>query len=305
MAKKLGLSGFQILIPTKGRVGQQQTLRSLPPRLRGITTLVAPREEVPELERRYEDLGLQRILPQVPGLKHIAEKRAWMMKWARGKYERVVMIDDDCYFFARAPLHQRKWDEEKSYWVPAAPHYKLLSVEHATSDRLVSTFSELNQLIAECGHAGLSSRNGNHIVREEIVRVGRMMHCIGYDTEVFAAHVRTRGRPIVREDFDYTLQLLRAGYANAIVYHTCVSPGGYNAPGGCSDERTRELSNEQAHLLAAAHPGFVRIRNGVVRYRSKDTEFKNSNEESERLEVTVSWRKAYESAPEKRRPTCR
>ena len=94
---------------------------------------------------------------------------------------------------------------------------KLLSVEHATPKKLERTFAELNGLIAKHAHAGLSSRNGNHIVREEVLRVGRMMHCIGYDTEVFAKKVKTKGRVLVREDFDYTLQLLRAGHENAVI----------------------------------------------------------------------------------------
>lgn len=294
------MDGFRILIPTRGRVRQQTTLRSLPPKLQKITTLVAPREEERELRALYGATGVE-VVAQPPAIPHIAAKRAWMMKWARERYARVVMIDDDCYFFARCNREHREWHPEKQYWVPLNGH-KLLSVEHATPRALEKAFQELNKWIGKLGHAGLSSRNGNHIVQGEVAFNTRMMHCIGYDTEVFAEHVQTKKRPIVREDFDYTLQLLRAGFSNAVIFHTCVSPGGYNAPGGCSDERTRELSNEQAHLLAKLHPGLVKVRNGVVRYRPKETEFKNSNEESERLEVTVQWRKAYESAQTKRCP---
>jgi hypothetical protein len=285
------LEGFQILIPTRGRVEQQTTLRSLPPALRIITTLVAPKDEVWALSKHQEAYLNSRVVVQPSSITNIAEKRAWMMKWARDKWPRVVMIDDDCYFFARCPVKQRQWNETKLYWEPL-PGAKLLSVEHATSKKLESTFMELNELLAKYAHAGMSSRNGNHTEKREVMKVGRMMHCIGYDTETFAKKVKTKNRVLVREDFDYTLQLLRAGHENAIIFHTCVSPGGYGAKGGCSDERTRELSNREAQKLVDLHPGLVKLRNGVVRYRPKDQEFKNSNEESDRLEVTVYWRKA-------------
>jgi hypothetical protein len=275
-------------------------LQSLPTALQKITTLVCPREEYKELNRRYGELGCE-IVIQNSTVKNIAEKRAWMMKWARDKHERVVMIDDDCYFFARCPVEKRNWEPSKTYWVPQ-PGYKLLSVEYATPKHLTKTFEELNAHLADCGHGGLSSRNGNHVVKEEVIYNTRMMHCIGYDVETFAQHVKTKNRPQVREDFDYTLQLLRAGFSNAVIHHTCVSPGAYNAPGGCSEERDRDLSNRQAHWLAELHPGLVKVRIGVIRFRERDTEFKNSNVESERLEVTVQWRKAYESAPTKRKP---
>lgn len=286
-----GLEGFRILIPTRGRTEQQTTLRSLAPKLQQITTLVAPKDEVSVLRRLYANLGVE-VQEQPNTITNIADKRAWMMRWALRKWPRVAMLDDDCYFFARCAPENRTWDGGgKGYWVPN-PGHKLLSVEHATAKKLVQAFSEWNNLIDKYGHAGLSSRNGNHAVEEEVLIVGRMMHAIGYDTEVFARKVKTKNRVLVREDFDYTLQLLRAGHENAIIFHTCVSPGGYGAKGGCSDERTRELSNGEALKLAALHPGLVKLRSGVVRYRSKETEFKNSNEESDRLEVTVYWKKA-------------
>lgn len=287
----VGLSGFRILIPTRGRVDQQTTLRSLPPSLQIHTTLVAPKEEVKPLFERHGSQTFD-VVAQPKTIGNIAEKRAWMMKWARDKWPRVAMLDDDCYFFARCERKNRVWDNKKGYWVPNLGH-RLLSVEHATPKKLLQTFTEWNGLIEKYGHAGLSSRNGNHIVEEEVLIVGRMMHAIGYDTEVFAKKVSTKNRVLVREDFDYTLQLLRAGHENAVIYHTCVSPGGYGAKGGCSDERTKELSNREAEKLVALHPGLVKLRNGVVRYRPKDTEFENSNEESDRLEVTVYWKKAF------------
>lgn len=285
------LDGFRILIPTRGRVEQQTTLRSLAPKLQHITTLVAPKDEVAALQRLYDPLNVV-VQPQPSSVTNIAEKRAWMMKWARDKWPRVAMLDDDCYFFARCAPSNRAWNEKKLYWEPL-PGHKLLSVEHATPLKLVWAFAEWNKLIAKYGHAGLSSRNGNHAERREVMTIGRMMHALGYDTEVFAKKVSTKNRVLVREDFDYTLQLLRKGHENAIIFHTCVSPGGYGAKGGCSDERTRELSNREAEKLVALHPGLVKLRNGVVRYRPKDTEFKNSNEESDRLEVTVYWKKAF------------
>jgi len=274
---KNNLDGLRILIPTRGRTGQQTTLRSLPPVLQRMTTLVAHSEEVAALRHNYAELGMDVVAQSAP-ISNIAEKRAWMMRWAAPRYERVIMLDDDCYFFARCPVVDRAWLEDKSYWLPN-PGKKLLSVAYATPKKLESAFAELNTLLRERGHAGLCSRNGNHVEKREVATTARMMHAIGYDTAVFAKKVKTKNRVLVREDFDYTLQLLRAGYDNAVIFHTCVSPGSYGAKGGCSDERTVELSNREAQKLADLHPGLVRV---------VQKEYNNVP----RQEVVVSWRKA-------------
>lgn len=272
---KANLEGFRILIPTRGRVKQQTTYRSLPAPLQSITTLFSPSAETKQLRDLYPGID---VVAQPSSVTNIAQKRAWMMKYSAKHWPRVVMLDDDCYFFARCPATRRKWDEVRGYWIPD-DGVKLLSVSYATPAKLVATFSELNYLLRGLSHGGICSRNGNHVERRELVNTSRMMHAIGYDTEQFARHVKTKDRVQVREDFDYTLQLLRKGHDNTVIYHTCVSPGSYGAKGGCYDERTVELSNREAHRLAELHPGLVRV---------VQKQYNNVP----RMEVVVSWRKA-------------
>jgi hypothetical protein len=106
-----------------------------------------------------------------------------------------------------------------------------------------------------------------------------MMYCLGYRPEILR-RVCELGRIEHREDMDYTLQLLRAGYPNRVNYRLAVGQKAYNAKGGASLERTMEASNADAEKLAELHPGLVRVAE------------KNYKQSIKRKEVVCSWKKA-------------
>lgn len=246
---------MRIYIPTRGRIGKQITLRSLPEALRQRAWLVCPKDEVKEHKNEHPN-----VLAQPASITTIAEKRHWIVKEAhkRGE-EKLVMIDDDCGFYARGP--------------------KGLIKEYATDKVVEGLFKWVEQQLDEFAHVGISSRMGNNHVEEAVKRTTRMMHAFAFHVPMVLKHVKF-GRVAFREDFDYTLQLLRKGYDNIVRYDVCVAPGSYGAKGGCDAERDVAKSDAEAEKLAALHPGLVK----VVQKDYKGVP---------RKEVVVQWKKAY------------
>lgn len=242
-----------IYIPTKGRSTRQTTLSALPTALLERTWLVSPESEVEELQRLHP-----KVLTQPAQITSIAQKRAWIVEQCPSK--KLIMLDDDLSFYARGHDDGR------------------LLKEYATTSKILGLFSWIERSLDELAHVGISSRLGNNYVEETEKRTTRMMHAIAYHVPVMRRVVKFN-RVAFREDFDYTLQLLRKGYDNCVRYDVCVAPGSYGASGGCSDERTVEKSDLEALKLARLHPGLVQ----VVQRDYKGVP---------RKEVIVRWRKA-------------
>lgn len=253
------LNGMAIVIPTFGRVGKQTTLKETPPALRKFTHLCCVKEEAAQLA---EATGLPEanIFVQPKRVKTIHEKRQFIMEWAQDNdVKKVLMLDDDMFWQARGP--------------------KGLIKEYATEAHVESSLKEMSALLDEFAHAGFSSRLGNNRVESEYARTTRMMHSLGYNVKAFHRAGVRFDRVHGKEDFDVTLQLLKQGYDNCVVYHTCVSPGKYDAPGGCSTERTIESANAAAEKLKSLHPEFVSV---------VERDYLNSP----RKEVMMKWKRA-------------
>lgn len=248
---------MKIYIPTRGRVGRQVTLMALPPHLRPHAWLVCPRDEV-----KLHKEQTPNVIAQPSSITTIAEKRAWIIKQAhKNGEEKLVMLDDDMGFYARGP--------------------KGLLKEYATEDVLEELFLWIDCMLEDYAHVGISSRMGNNHVDEICKTTTRMMHALAYAVPIAVREIKFN-RVAFREDFDYTLQLLRKGYDNIVRYDVCVAPGTYGAKGGCFDERTVEKSNAEAEKLAALHPGLVKV---------VDKDYKGTP----RKEVMVQWKKAFGS----------
>ncbi len=252
------LNGMIIVIPTFGRAARQITLKELPKALRKITHLCCVKSEFEDLRAAT---GHDEFVFQPAAVKTIHQKRQFIMDWAlNAGVKKVMMLDDDMFWQARGP--------------------KGLIKEYADETKVVHAMTEMSQLLDEFAHAGFSSRLGNNRVASEYARTTRMMHSLGYNVKAFHEAGARFDRVHGKEDFDVTLQLLKRGYDNVVVYHTCISPGKYDAPGGCSTERTLETANENAKKLQALHPEHVSL---------VQKEFKNSP----RMEVMMKWKKAF------------
>lgn len=247
---------MKLYIPTRARVGRQVTVRSLPVFLHKHVVLVCPKDEVKQHKKDFPNI---QVVAQPDSVTNIAEKRHWMFLHAKKTgVQKMVQLDDDLGFYARGP--------------------KGLIKEYATDKVIEELFQWVEDQLDEFAHVGVSSRMGNNRVEEAEKRTSRMMHCFAHHVPTVFSHVKFN-RVLLREDFDYTLQLLRAGYDNIVKYDVCVAPGSYGAKGGCADERTVQKSDEEAEKLAALHPGLVKVVQkdylGVPR-----------------KEVVVQWKKA-------------
>jgi hypothetical protein len=153
--------------------------------------------------------------------------------------------------------------------------------------KITELFEYWYELAHEYAHVGLSARQGNNRVTEPYKEFGRLYNAYTYDLKKIRDSGCVLGRMQLMEDFDLSLQLLRAGHKNALIYRWCWNQAGSNADGGCSQYRTGEMQATCAHRLAKLHPGFVR----VVEKKSK-----NWKDMEVRTDVVVSWKKAWESS---------
>lgn len=270
---------FKIMIPTRGRVGEQQTLKSLSPSLRADTILVCPAEERDMLFQHttsawldHEDNAV-RIVTQPESITTIAAKRKWMMEWARERdIEKVLMLDDDLFFYYR-------------YWKQDAKNgegdWRLLDSNNSETTLWITAL--MDKICAEVPHGGFGPRQGNNNFPDGWLQGGaRMMLALAYHVPT-ALDNAVWDRISFREDMDVALQLLRKGLPNVITHDFCVGQKSYAAPGGCDLERTTEKSDADAYKLAELHPGFVKV---------VQKEYLGHP----RKEVVVQWKRALASA---------
>jgi hypothetical protein len=275
---------MHIYIPTYHRANakQQTTLDCLPDNWCARTTLVCPREDKRELRRLAKPRGA-RVLVQPRHIKTIAQKRAWLI--ATTPHTRILMLDDDLRFC------HREYDEnyDGDMVVVATPYTK-------RDEHVNKALCWLEKLLKKYAHAGLWPRQGNNRRPEQgVYHNSRIMYALGMYVPIVrrvCCGKRCKGeehegcnlgRIEHREDMDYTLQLLRAGYPNRVILDHMLQHS-YANKGGATEERTIKASNRDAVKLAELHPGLVR----VVK--------KEYSQSIPRKEVVVQWRKAFESS---------
>lgn len=250
-----------IVINTLGRVSKQITWNNLPPEVRRLTSFTVQEHEAGQYPSEYDLM----ILPDE--IRDLPSTRQWLIDNVKTRY--LIIMDDDLSFF-----HRRDDNPKKLY----------KNDELTTLEMFRDICHEL-----ECGTAmvGISAREGNNHEPKALKYVGRSMRIFGLDLhtvrEVGARFDRTK----TKEDMDMTLQLLRAGYKNAVFYHYANDHVSSNAAGGCALYRTLELMKEDAYVLQSLHPSFVKVVEKTT---------KTSWNGATRHDVVVQWKKAYESS---------
>lgn len=249
---------MRIYIPTRGRVGQQTTLRNLPGLLHEDVTIVCPFDEAHKHKRDFPHVF---VLPQPAHITTIAEKRKWIIDTT--DHEKIVMLDDDLRFAVRRDDDPAKFRK-------------------AEDSDIIMAFTELEVILdAEFPHAGFAARGGGIGAAAQEggwQEAKRMMYVLGYHVPTVREHA-IFGRISTHEDMDICLQLLRKGFPN-LVNFTYVVDQKFGNPGGCSEERTIEINNADARKLAEYHPEYVRI---------SEKQYTNS---VPRVEVVCQWMKA-------------
>jgi hypothetical protein len=254
---------MKIYIPTRGRVKNQLTLRSLPPQLQEQAILVCPKDEIRrhEVECRYDNIKTN-FLAQPDDIKFIADKRKWLVDTC--PEDKMVMLDDDLRFAIRREDNPGLFRK-------------------ATNDDILKAFQELEEILSEeVPHVSFAARGmsiGDAAKRGGWQEAKRAMYVLGYYLPI-AKHSVEWGRIRIREDMDVTLQLLSMGYPNKVNYSFVTDQKAFCKGGGDSpDERTVQISNDAARQLQQLHPGYVTL---------SEKTFTNS---PSRTEVICAWQK--------------
>lgn len=253
---------MRIIIPTRGRITEQLTMKYISKKLYPETTVVCPEKEVRYHAFHHKDVE---VVGQPDPDWTIAQKRVWIMQeWNRRGYDKIIMLDDDIRFATR--ISETDWH-----------------LRECNKEELIGEFKRIeDKLGEECPHVGFGQRQGNNYLKEVgWASPGKMCYSLGYYLPVVLKECEL-GRIGIREDMELSLQLLLKGYPNAIWTRTVTDQREYGRTGGASTERTMEISNADAEKLAQLFPGYV----SVVR--------KEYLASIPRLEVMVQWSKAYQ-----------
>ena len=203
------------------------------------------------------------VVPLPPDIKTLSPTRQWILD--NCPEDKVLMMDDDLRFMVR-----RTDDRTK--------------LAQASVEDVTQMVMEIEKELDTYAHVGVLARQGaNRILETPRVECTRMMRLLAYDLNVVRKVGARFDRVITKQDFDMTLQLLRAGYANSVLTEYAHDQPGSNTAGGCSIYRTQEVMTQGAHRLKELHPDYVKIveKPEVGTWGSS------------RLDVQVQWKRAY------------
>lgn len=251
------MNKLMLYLTTRGRCHDQLTLRSLPKKWLGRTIVVCSKRE-----RQFFELVWPDVRSVVtPDVKNLPEKRSYIFQHT--PYEKIMLLDDDLRFHVRG-------FRGKLY--RANPNDLLLDLMFRRIERMLDTYA----------HGGISDRFMNHVHKAEWRKNARALHALAYHVPTVLEHCELN-RIELSSDYDYTLQLLSAGYENRIYcWGAQEDPKGFNAPGGVSLYRTPEKVLKSSRRLEKLHPGIVRL--APYKDGSKYAEFG--------VRTVANWKKA-------------
>ena len=246
---------MDIIIPTHGRAGKQETAKRLAHAGIEFHTVV-------QADEAHLFGGNVWVLPR--DIKTIAPTRQWILENVGGSRS-IVMLDDDLVFFRR-----REDDATK--------------LRDITGPELAEMFLIMERQLHICAHVGIAAREGANRVTAQFVPNTRIMRVLGYDRNILLEDkIRFDAIPLM-EDFHVALSLLERGYPNMILNSYANNQGGSGSAGGCSLFRTKELQRECALKLKELHPQFVTV---------VEKETKGSFGGGIRTDVRIQWKECY------------
>lgn len=258
---------MKIFIPTMQRADDQRTLKVL--QEAGYDpVLVVPGAEAKEYRKHHPDVHVVAC-----AAKGIAMTRQFIMDFAvEAGDNNIVMMDDDLSF------HKRRSDDPT----------KFKQASHKDVHAMVSL---INKHLAKFAHVGVLAREGGNRITKKHVDCSRPLRVYAYNMALVSGSGAKYNKGLVQDDFDMTLQLLRAGLANRIICEYVNDQVTSNAPGGASTYRTIEVHNESVKKLAKIHYPYVRV---------VEKQTKGAWQGQARLDCVISWKKAYEDSPHAR-----
>lgn len=200
-------------------------------------------------------------------IRRLSPTRQWLLE--NSPTDKFILMDDDLAFACR------RHDDPTRFL-------------HSEPEETAKALIKMEGLLDKFAHVGMLGREGGNRVTEPIVYCTRMMRVLGYRKSIVHDKVGARfDRLPIKQDFDMTLQLLRAGYDNAVLATHVQNQAGSNTSGGCSVYRNPGMMRTASIQLAKLHPGFVKV---------VEKETKAAWGGGVRTDVQIAWKKARASA---------
>ena len=262
---------MRLYIHTVGRCATQYTWDHLPSKWRDQAVLVVQaKEHAAGLYEAHQ--GKVLVLPKT--ITTLSPTRQWIMEQHNVQRHgpTLCLLDDDLREFAK-----RRTDNPQLF-TQCTPAQRSLIFDRL--ERLVTT---------RYAHAGVLAREGgNRVEQLPFLYATRMMRVLAYHVPTVRA-VRARfDRVVCKQDFDMTLQLLRAGHPNVVISDYVQGQAqGSGAVGGCAAYRTLAVMDAAARKLRELHPDFVKVVRKVTATAWGG---------AERTEVVVQWQRALKSS---------
>lgn len=258
---------LEVMVVSRSRWEKSSTIEALSQLGKPLDWLhlVVPQYQLPQYRKLASQYGCNLLGCPDDG---ISMTRKWCGTWAKDKF---IMLDDDLRFCERV----------------SATDWHLHKCDRFS---LRNLFNYVTDLLGAYVHVAIGARQGNNRQGYPYITVSRPLRALAYRKSYFlkAEHGRTR----IMEDFDVTMQLLRMGYANAVITRWTQDQQFTQMKGGCSDYRTLEVHNENVLKFAELHKPFVRLRQA-------NSTTVGEKEFGKRQEAVIYWRKAYESSSDK------
>lgn len=245
-------------ITTRGRQNKQLTLNTLPKEILKDTWLVVPHGE--------EGHTYERVIHTPPEITNLALKRQWLIGRPVHDDSKIVLLDDDLNWNVRI--------------------FNTTKLRKLTSkEELIPCFKLLEEWMDKIPLVSVSTRQGNNTVDGSYSENTRVLRNFFINLDLIGD--ARFDRCVVMSDYDFTLQLLRSGKPNRVLYTYSQDQPASNSPGGVSTYRTKEMLEEYAHKLAELHPGFVKLK-------EKQTKAEWFGD-GVRTDVVIYWKKAFKS----------
>jgi hypothetical protein len=259
---------MHVYVPSRGRADMMNRRKMTLDFIKNAT-FVVPHGEVEAYQKAVAKKGDFEVIG-CPS-PNLSEKRHWIGQHAEENgHKKFVMVDDDLDFFVRK----------------SPEGYQLRAITEAEAAPMLEW---IDRALDEHVHAAVSSRQGNNVkprgdVNQLVALNERASRFLAYQTAAFLSV--EHGRVICQQDFDITLQLLRKGQSNIVTFWWAQGQPSMGLEGGCSAYRTVELHNDSARKLHELHAPFVKLREKHGKHGPM----------KDRLEVTVQWKEAFDSA---------
>lgn len=256
---------MNLYIMTRGRVGAQRTLQSIPSNYLARTYLVCPSDE--STLHSHQTIGVPSFVD------NYSKKMKWIVEDGMGdENEKAVIIDDDL-IFSRRITHP-----------DGRPGLKTIAGEEI-NQLMPQLFQYIEFLLDDTALVGVHPRQMGHQAPLPFKENGKVI-CVQGINRRLVGNIPDLDRFPILSDVILNATLLSRGQGNKIVTSFCQDWGPSQAPGGCSDYRTPAMQREACIWLANRFGPYIKF---------VEKESKNGWLGGVRADFVGQWKKLYDA----------